>query len=123
MIKEIAKIKENLIQKKQQLIQDLQDLSKKDPHETDNRTASFPEYGDKPDENAQEISEYSTVVMAEKVLEKSIEEIEEALKRIENDTYGICKYCGKEIGEKRLMARPTASSCIDCKTKLQEEND
>ncbi len=123
MINGIEKIKAGLIQKKQQLLQDLQDLSKKDPHETDNRTASFPEYGDKPDENAQEISEYSTVVMAEKVLEKSIKEIDDALKRIENNTYGVCKYCKKEIGEKRLMARPTASSCIDCKTKLQEEND
>ncbi len=123
MVNGIEKIKEELIQKKQQLLQDLQDLSKKDPHETDNRTASFPEYGDKPDENAQEISEYSTVVMAEKVLEKSIEEIEDALKRIENNTYGVCKYCKGEIGEKRLIARPTASSCIDCKTKLQEEND
>jgi len=123
MINGIEKIKAGLIQKKQQLLQDLQDLSKKDPHETDNRTASFPEYGDKPDENAQEISEYSTVVMTEKVLEKSIKEIDDALKRIENNTYGVCKYCKKEIGEKRLMARPTASSCIDCKTKLQEEND
>lgn len=123
MLKEIVKIKENLIQKKQQLTQDLQDLSKKDSHETDSRTASFPEYGDKPDENAQEISEYSTVIMAEKVLEKSIEEIEGALKRIENNTYGSCKYCGGDIGKKRLIARPTASSCIDCKTKLQEEND
>lgn len=123
MIKEFEKIKEELIKKKEQLMRDLQDLSKKDEHEEDNRSAFFPEYGDKPDENAQEISEYSTVVVAERVLEKSIEEIDETLNRMENNVYGVCKYCGGEIGQKRLMARPTASSCIDCKTKLQEEND
>ena len=120
--KELDKIKENLIQKKEQLLQDLEDLSKRDSHELDNRTADFPEYGDKPDENAQEISEYSTVIVAQRVLEKSIEEIDGALKRIEKNDYGICKYCGGEIGEKRLIARQTASSCIDCKTKLQEND-
>ncbi|MGI6347625.1 MAG: TraR/DksA family transcriptional regulator [Patescibacteria group bacterium] len=121
-IKEIDKIKEGLIQRRERLLQDLEDLSKRDSREIDNRTADFPEYGDKPDENAQEISEYSTVVVAQKVLEKSIEEIDGALKRIEDNTYGICKYCGGEIGDKRLEARPTASSCIDCKTKLQEND-
>lgn len=123
MIKEIKKIKEDLIRKKEELKADLQDLSKKDSHETDNRAASFPEYGDKADENAQEISEYSTVIVAERVLEKSIEEIDSTLKRIEKGVYGLCKYCGGKIGEKRLEARPTASSCINCKTKLQEDND
>jgi DnaK suppressor protein len=123
MLKGIEKIKKELTKKKEELIRDLQELSKKDLHESDSRAASFPEYGDKPDENAQEISEYSTVIVAERVLEKSIEEIEATLKRIEGGSYGLCKYCGGDIGEKRLIARPTASSCIDCKTKLQEENE
>ena len=37
------------------------------------------------------------------------------LKKIENGTYGICEVCGSEIDEKRLMARPEATLCIDCK--------
>lgn len=121
--KKVEKIKKELIEKKQQILDDLNDLSKKDSHEADNRMAKFPEYGDKPDENAQEISEYLTTVVAEKVLEKTLEEIDSALSRIEKGTYNVCKYCGGEISEKRLEARPTASSCIDCKTKLQEENE
>ncbi len=120
MTKGVEKIKNDLIKKREDLIKDLQELSKKDVHETDSRTASFPEYGDKADENAQEISEYSTVIVAERVLEKSINEIEATLKRIESGEYGVCRYCGGEIGEKRLEARPTANSCITCKTKLQE---
>jgi len=122
MINQIEKIKNDLLKKKEELLEDLKDFSKKDSHEIDNRAASFPEYGDKPDENAQEISEYSTSIVAERVLEKAIEEIDETLKRIEEGSYGLCKYCACEIGEKRLLARPTASSCIDCKTKLQQEN-
>lgn len=121
--KKIEKIKKDLLNKKEQILQDLQDLSKEDSREIDNRGAKFPEYGDKPDENAQEISEYSTTIVTQKVFEKTLEEIEGALSRIEEGTYNTCRYCGGEIGEKRLEARPSASSCIDCKTKLQKEND
>jgi DnaK suppressor protein len=119
----VAKIKKQLLQHREEVMKELQDFSKEDDHESDDRGAKFPEYGDKPDENAQEISEYTTTVATEKILEKSLEDIDKSLKRIENGTYGVCKYCGGPIGEKRLLARPTASSCISCKTELQEENE
>lgn len=47
-----------------------------------------------------------------------LKKIEEALAKIEAGTYGECESCGEPIGLKRLMARPTATMCIDCK---QEE--
>jgi len=116
----LNKIQEQLLVEKKRVLADLKNISKKDIHESDNRAVQFPEYGDKPDENAQEISDFSTTVVTQKVLEKSLEDIEKALARIENGTYGICKYCHNPIGEKRLMARPTAGACITCKTELQE---
>lgn len=119
---QLEKIKTDLIQRKEEILKDLHDLSKSDSHEVDNRAAKFPEYGDKPDENAQEMSDYSTNIVAERVLEKSLGEIEETLLRIDKGEYNVCKYCKGEIGEKRLIARPTASSCIDCKTSLQNGN-
>ena len=42
--------------------------------------------------------------------------LNEALERIENGTYGICRSCGKEISKTRLEAVPNATQCIDCKT-------
>jgi len=116
----IKEIEKALIGQKTQILADLSNLSHKDNHEADDRTTKFPEYGDKADENAQEISDYSTNIVTEKVLEKSLEDIEKTLERIKKNTYGICKYCAKPIGKKRLLARPTANSCISCKTELQE---
>jgi RNA polymerase-binding protein DksA len=116
----IKGIKDQLLKQKKQILNDLGPLSSVDEHEADDRSAMFPDYGDKPDENAQEISDYSTNVVAQKVLEKSLDDINKALARIEKGTYGICKYCQKPINEKRLLARPTANSCITCKTELQE---
>jgi DnaK suppressor protein len=116
---EIAEIKKQLLERKKQIEKDLEAISREDEHEADDRSAKFPEYGDKADENAQEISDYSTSIVTQKVLEKSLEDVSKALKKIEDGTYGICKYCKSPISPKRLKARPTASSCIVCKTELQ----
>ncbi len=37
--------------------------------------------------------------------------------RIDDGTFGICDNCGGPISEKRLMARPVTTQCIECKTK------
>jgi DnaK suppressor protein len=120
--KTIEEIKQELLKQKKQILEDLKDIGQYDEHEADGVTAKFPEYGDKADENAQEISEYSTNLATEKVLENSLRDIENALKRIEEGTYGICKYCSEPIGEKRLKARPVASACVACKEKLQNQS-
>ena len=46
-------------------------------------------------------------------------EIDAALKRIEEGTYGVCTNCGKEIPEDRLEALPWATLCIDCQRGLE----
>ena len=40
--------------------------------------------------------------------------VDEALKRVEDGTYGICNICGKPIPKKRLKALPYAEACIHC---------
>jgi DnaK suppressor protein len=46
--------------------------------------------------------------------------MKEALLRIDEGTFGICESCGKRISEKRLMARPVTTLCIECKKKQEE---
>ncbi len=46
---------------------------------------------------------------------KLIGKIQQALERIEEGSFGICEECGQPIEEKRLMARPVATQCIECK--------
>lgn len=50
---------------------------------------------------------------------KLIKKIEETLWRIETGDYGYCDECGVEIGLGRLHARPTATLCIECKTRQE----
>ncbi len=48
-------------------------------------------------------------------------EIEEALKRIEAGTYGICEISGEKIPEERLEAIPFARCTVACQTQLENE--
>ena len=51
--------------------------------------------------------------------EQVISEIDAALKRIDDGTYGTCTSCGGEIPIPRLEANPWASLCIDCKRRAE----
>ena len=51
--------------------------------------------------------------------EQVLSEIDAALQRIEDGTYGTCTSCGCEIPRARLEANPWASLCIDCKRKAE----
>jgi DnaK suppressor protein len=46
--------------------------------------------------------------------------IDEALRKIAEGTYGICEECGEEISEKRLMVLPTATLCVDCQENKEQ---
>ena len=46
--------------------------------------------------------------------------IRHALGRIQEGEYGVCEQCGEPITYKRLLARPVATLCIDCKTEAEQ---
>jgi DnaK suppressor protein len=48
-----------------------------------------------------------------------LDEVEAALRRIEDGTFGTCVACGKPIAEERLEAIPYATLCIDDKRALE----
>jgi DnaK suppressor protein len=50
---------------------------------------------------------------------KLIEEIDEALRRIDEGTYGQCVRCGKPIDEERLKAMPTARYDAECQAAIE----
>ena len=52
---------------------------------------------------------------------KLIAKIDQALKKIKDDTYGYCEETGEPIGIKRLIARPIAALCIAAQEKHEKE--
>ena len=48
--------------------------------------------------------------------------IDEALKRLRRDEFGVCQLCHQDIGRKRLEAVPWTPYCINCQEKAEEES-
>ena len=54
--------------------------------------------------------------------EKSLlSQLDLALKKIEDGSFGVCEICDEPIGKKRLEARPETSLCIKCKEDQERE--
>lgn len=53
--------------------------------------------------------------------EQTLEQIELALERIEDGTYGDCEECGTKIPKARLEAIPFASQCVKCASRHEQE--
>ena len=53
--------------------------------------------------------------------EEGVRNIDTALERIEEGTFGVCELCAKKINKERLKAVPYAKLCIDC--QREEEID
>lgn len=62
-------------------------------------------------ETAENITEYEENAAVLKQLEIRYNAVKEALKRIEEGTYGICEVGGEEIEKDRLEANPSATTC------------
>jgi RNA polymerase-binding transcription factor DksA len=116
-----ATIKKKLEEEKKRLENELASFAKKDTKISDNYKSKFPEFGSKDDENAAEVATYSDRLSLEHTLEKQLRDVNKALANMDKKAYGICKYCGQPIEEKRLMIRPTSNSCVACKKRLKGE--
>ena len=50
----------------------------------------------------------------------TLDQIEAALERVEDGTYGLCEECGTKIPKQRLEAIPYASMCVKCASQLEQ---
>jgi RNA polymerase-binding protein DksA len=81
--------------------------------------------GTGPDEQVRRTGENNPGDMASVTFERELDEgleegalqtlvqIDHALSKLDDGTYGLCERCGQPIGEERLRARPWATLCID----------
>ena len=118
MAVDVERFKDLLEEERRRVVDAIEYLHKENPGSIEDET------DDETTDN--HIAETATVTVDREIdytLEENSEhvlgEIEGALKRIDEGTYGTCLNCGKPIAEDRLAAIPWATYCIDCK-RLQE---
>lgn len=82
----------------------LSELSFADQHPADVATETF--------EREKDVSILDNV-------DEQLRDVEDALQRLDQNTYGRCEICGKEIGDERLRARPEARYCIEDQGRVE----
>lgn len=114
----IKKMQGILLDEKKKLEKDLSKIADKKGKKF---IALYPEYGDKDEDNAAEITIHELNLALDKNLEKLLSGTIKALVKIEKGTYGHCENCDQEIPVERLEAFPAANFCITCQAKKENK--
>jgi DnaK suppressor protein len=69
--------------------------------------------GNHPADAGSEMFERSLDLSIVQELDGQLHDVEHALDRIDDGTFGTCEACGRDIGTERLRARPAARFCVD----------
>lgn len=77
------------------------------------------EKGANDEDNTDESRDYADSVALCDTLSKEWKDIDAAMHKIEDGTYGLCAQCGVNISQPRLKARPMATLCIGCQEKQE----
>jgi DnaK suppressor protein len=81
--------------------------------------AILPQYSNHPADEANLILDRAGHEAIARVLQEELQQIEHALARLADGTYGSCEGCGQPIPPKRLAVRPTATLCVPCQSRRE----
>jgi DnaK suppressor protein len=116
---EVEQFRGALLERRRQVVEAIEYLHKENRGSLEEETGDLVAGG--PDQHLADIATETVDREIDYTLEEHDErllgEIDAALKRIEDGTYGICVNCGAQISPERLEAMPWATLCIDCKRK------
>ena len=114
----LDELKNRLEEEKKSLEKELEKFAVKDPALKDNWNTKYPNREDGySDEEGNEVEDYNNLLPIEYGLETKLKDVNAALEKIKQGTYGTCENCGEKIDEERLMAYPEARTCLKCHKK------
>ena len=110
----LDKVRENLLETRARLLAEMDNEQK--AQREGNKDEGMDAYDLASEERDREIN----FILSDRERAK-IKEIDDALARIGDSSYGICEECGLEIGEERLEALPFTRVCRDCQQDRERE--
>jgi len=116
---ELVQLKEGLLNERNRLIKEIDNLDNITHTNSTDEIIEVHAYSIHMAENASEIEAVNTALGLRKIIVERLDQINEALARIEEGNYGICMRCGCAINMERLIAKPQAVVCVDCR-RLEE---
>lgn len=105
-----------LLERRNVLTREIDDLIQR--HRTDQLTQREQSVADTGDMSLQDSTGEQQISILE-VRNRMRNQIDEALRRLNEGTYGICEDCGRPISPERLKAVPFARRCVECQRKAE----
>ncbi|MBI4138147.1 MAG: TraR/DksA family transcriptional regulator [Candidatus Wildermuthbacteria bacterium] len=114
----LAQIHKSLAERKSQLERELSSFATKDSKPEGDWDTKYPSIpGANLEDSAGEVEEYSTNLPIEYSLETQLKQINKAIQKIQDESYGTCEDCKQGISQERLLANPEAEYCQECAAK------
>jgi len=114
----LEKLRSRLKSEKKRLLGELEEIKvSTQPAELRREGSPF----GKREEEATESFELEKRLALEKQIKEHLAEVEHALRKFEEGTYGLCDVCHQPIDPARLEALPEANLCLNCKSKQSRD--
>lgn len=118
--RDLRELEKKLLEEKALIEKELKELEEDLRHHTQSEISGDDNYEDEYAESGTATFEREKDLSIELSLRDTMGQINQALERIKNDTYGLCQRCQKPIEIERLKAIPYAELCIQCKKKEEK---
>jgi len=114
--------REKLLAKKRELEQQVKSMEEGGLHQSmRDSTGELSFYDNHPADMGNELFERGKDVALRDQARLQLRQVEEALQRVEDGTYGRCQRCGQAIDEERLEAVPETPYCLTCRREVEKE--
>lgn len=107
-------LKDNLLRMREDLVRDIARRTKTTAEGT------APDIGDILDSVSEERTRELDMILTDREKKKLLQ-IDDALDRIEDGSYGLCEECGVKIPKGRLKVMPFAKYCVECQERLERD--
>jgi len=107
-------IREMLIKMREELVREIARRSR------ETAVSGVSDIGDILDSVSEERTRELDMILTDREKQK-LKQIDDALDRIEESTYGLCEECGVKIPRARLKVVPFAKYCVECKEAIERE--
>jgi RNA polymerase-binding protein DksA len=113
------RFRQMLLEERQRVAAAIENLHEEHPGSISDETGEDAVYDNHLADTATDTYDRELDYTLEENSEHVLQEIDAALRRLEDRTFGTCTNCGKEIAAERLEARPWATLCIDCQRQRE----
>ncbi len=117
--KTLERLRQKLIDEKQRLLHQADDLTAEAEQLAREREAGDTQFDEESGEGDTVNVERERDLLLSATARQVVEEIDDALDRIKRNKYGVCKPAGRKIALERLEAIPWAQVCVDCKARAE----